>query len=419
MKNIKQILAQTGSNPKPEVMKSAQEFLDVFKPLESRMGIPLILFQDKRSRAFYVVCHLDGKAITSKTDSEAVLDPMESEDYKLNRGIYTDTYAYRKMEDDAFQGRSFEDLVIEYDTSYRPDIPLKIFGGQHRVRAILETLRRGISECHGVRVYFKLDRDQKLDIAIANNTAIAISNDLLDRMYEEHLGPDLRNWCQLVGILGKDQNFADKRNPDGIPTVRVARTLLVNYFSGKNSTRDTFHIPVVCSSGPGIDDNYQKVRRNIGWSDKNLRRMGQEFAKLHRLQRDRVLSREEDRFIEFANKATHPCVTAAWAYAAGYLERHSPDKLLNHFALSDVKGEDPLNAKSLLNARLKGVDPDTYRGLGARISGGELGRMLEVFVLQATRVKERGITPKLANAAIKSFEAKRAKEDAEKALRRL
>ena len=419
MNDAKLIRVQPQANPKPEVLKDALGFLKAFKPLESEIDTPLVLFEDKKSKVFYVVCHLDGKTLASKTDLDAVLDPMESEDYKLNRGLYLDTYAYRKMEKDSLSGRSFEDLVTEYDTTYTPTIPLKVFGGQHRVKAIMEAVKNGISEYHGVRVYFKLDRDQKLDIAIANNTAIAISDDLLDRMYEEHLGPNLRNWCQSTGLLEKEQNFSDRRNPDGIPTVRVARTLLVNYFLGKNSNRNAFHIPIVCSSGPGIDDNYQKARNKIDWSDKNIQKTGQEFAKLHKLQRERVLGRQEDRFIEFANKATHPCVTAAWAYVAGYLEQHFPDKLINHFALSEIEEGDPLNAKALLNARLKGVDPDTYRGLGARISGTELGRMLEVFLLQALRAKNRGINRKLANAAIKSFEAKRRTEEAEKAVKGL
>lgn len=419
MPDFKGIILETETTLGPHVTKSIKQFLKAFEPLELRLGTRLVLLRDEKSKAFYVVCHLDGKTIASKADLDAVLDPMESEDYKLNRGLYLDTYAYCKMEKDALLGRNFEDLVIEYDTSYRPDIPLKVFGGQHRVKAIMQALSKGLSEYHGVRIYFGLDKDQKLDIAIANNTAIAISNDLLDRMNEQHLGPDLRKWCQSVGILGKDDDFADKRNPEGIPTVRVVRTLLVNYFLGKSSEKDAFHMPIVCSSGPAIDDKYQLVRDKINWSDRNLRRVGQEFAKLHELQRDTVLDRKEDSFIEFANKVTHPCVTAAWAYTTGYLERHYPRKLANHFALSEIEEEDPLNAKALSTARLKGVDPDTYRGLGARINRTELGRMLEVFLLQATRARNRGITKRLANAAIKSFEAKQAHKAAEKAVSRL
>jgi len=414
-----EILLGPDPKPNPQVLDGVHRFLAALRPLESEKGIPLILLKDDKSKGFYVVCHLDAKTIVEKTDIDAVLDPMESEDYKLNRELYTDTYAYRKMKEDALLGRRFEDLVIEYDTTYRPHIPLKVFGGQHRTQAIGEAYEKGISGYHGVRVYFGLDRDQKLDIAIANNTAIAISNDLLDRMSEQHLGPELRQWAQSVGILKGDLDFADKRNSEGIPTIRVVRTLIVNYFLGKRSDRDDFHAPVVCSSGAAIDDDYRKVRKRIRWSDANLKRMGQEFSRLHHTQRERVLNREEDSFLEFANKATHLCVAAAWAYAYGYLESYFPDKLAHHLALSEIEDEDPLNATALSTARLKGVDPDTYRGIATRINRTELGRMLEVFLLQAIRARRRGITKKLANAAIKSFEAKKRTQEAEKAVKGL
>jgi hypothetical protein len=401
-----------------QVKGEIEEFFKHFSTLELDLGIPLILLRDNLCNAFYIVCHLDGKKIVSAADLDAVLDPMESEDYKLNRDLYLDTYAYQKMEYDAMRGRSFEDLVIEYDTQYRPHLPLKVFGGQHRIRAISIAVKKGVSAFHGVRIYFGLDRNQKVDIAIANNTAITISNDLLDRMSEQHLGPELRKWAQTVGIIGMDKDFADKRNPDGVPTVRIVRTLLTNYFKGQGSKKDTLHKPVVCSSGPSIDADYLAVRKS-DWSDKSCKRMGQEFARLHKLQRERVLAREEDNFPEFANKATHPTVTAAWAYTAGFLETNFPSALPNHYALAEIEEGDPLNAKALSTARLIGIDPDTYRGIGTRINSTELGRMLEVFLLQAVKAKNRGITKKLANAAITSFEAKKRTEIAAKAVKGL
>lgn len=404
-------------SPDSNVKEKIEEFLKVFQTFEEKNGVKLLIQFDNRSKAYYLNCHLDSKVLASKTDLDAVLDPTESEDYKLNRGIYTDTYAYRLMEDDALKGRSFEDLVVEYDTSYRSDMPIKVFGGQHRIMAIREAIKKNVSVVHGVRVYFGLSIEQKVNIAMANNTSIAVSNDLLDRMQEDLLGSDLRNWCQTIGLLDMGQNFVDRRSPEGIPTVRIARTLLVNFYLGKKSKEDDFHVPIVCSSGPGIDEHYIYLRDNIDWLDKTLQTMGQQFARLHKLQRERVLSRDTDKYIEFANKVLHPCVAASWTYTAGLLQRR-PKALDNHYALGNiVPPGDPLNAKALLNARLKGVDPDTYRGLGARINNLELGRMLEVFLLQATKAKQRGITQKLANAAIKSYEAKKAKRDADKALK--
>jgi hypothetical protein len=407
-----------GLAPEQAVQNKVEEFFNKFNVIEIQNDVNPLLLSDNRSNAFYLICHIDANNFVPKCDLDAVLDPNESEDYKLNREIYTDTYAYKVMETDAVGGRSFEDLVVEYDTSYREDKPLKVFGGQHRITAIMAALKKNVSVIHGIRVYFNLNIEQKVNIAMANNTSIAVSNDLLDRMQEDFLGTDLRKWCQAVGLLDQGQNFADRRSPEGIPTVRIARTLIVNYFRGKHSHKEELHSPIVCSSGPGIDESYRKVRDNIDWNDQSLKNMGEQFAKMHKLQRQIILSRTQDRHMESANKAIHPCVTASWAYAAGLFQKTS-EVLAAHYGLTEasLKGGDPLNAKALLGARLKGVDPDTYRGLGARINQDELGRMLEVFTLQATKAKERGITPRIADAAIKSFEAKKAKEKADKALK--
>ena len=413
------LIVQEESSPETDTIEKVKEFLTVFDTLEEKNDAKLLLMVDKRSNAFYLNCHLDSDVLASNADLDAVLDPEESEDYKLNREIYTDSHAYQAMESDAMKGRSFEDLVVEYDKTYRPELPLKVFGGQHRIKAVTKAFKRGVRVPHGVRVYFDLSINQKVNIAMANNTSIAVSNDLLDRMQEDLLGNDLRNFCQSVGLLEKGQNFVDRRSPEGIPTVRVARTMLANFKFGKETKEDDFRTPIVCSSGPGIDPQYTKVRDTINWSDTALLEMGSHFTDLHKLQRERVLGRKKDKYIEFANKAIHPCAVASWAYTAGFLQRN-PDSLKNHYALAEISNSaDPLNAKALSQARLKGVDPDTYRGLGARISSGELGRMLEVFLLQATKAKARGITPKLANAAIRSYEAKKAQHDADKALEKI
>lgn len=404
--------------PSTEVLKKANEFVKIFEIFESKSGIPQLLYHDKRSDAYYLICHLESKVLSSKSDLDAVLDPVESEEYKLNRNIYTDSYAYRLMEADAIKGRSFEDIVVEYDSEYRPDKPLKVFGGQHRITAIQEAVKKNMSTIHGVRVYFGLSVEQRYNIATANNTSITIPNDLLDRMQEEILGSELRDWCQSVGLLTKGQNFADKRSPEGVPTVRIARTLIVNFYRGKEAKSDDFHMPTVCSSGTGIDKTYKELRDKIIWSDKKLEEMGKQFSTLHKIQRDKVLNRSKDKHLEFANKAIHPCGVASWAYAAG-LFQGNPTDLKAHYALTDNLGseEDPLNAKELSQARLKGTDPDTYRGLGARINSEELGRMFALFLLQATKASRRGINKKLADAAIKSYIAAKKDNEAKKALK--
>jgi len=414
------ILIRPELSPKKNVIKSIDNFLNGFQPHEVKMGTKLLLYFDEKSEAYYLMCHLDGKVLAQHCDLEASLDADEEDEiYKLNREVTEDQAAYKLMEEDALNGRSFEDLVLEYDTSYHTTKPLKVYGGQHRLRAITKVESNKGAVLHGVRVYFDLSREQKVEIATVSNTSIAVPNDLLDRMREQLLGSELRDWCQAVGLLDKGVDFADRRSPE-TPTVRIVRTLLVNFYQGINAAKlDDFHQPIVCKSG-GIDEDYISVRSNVNWSDGSLKEMGKHFARLHELQRDSVLNRQEDNYAEFARKALSLSVAAGWAYAAGLFQRDQ-DLLNTHYSIAESTSppEDPLNAKALSQARLKGTDPDTYRGLGTRSSPKELGRMLEVFIVLATKASKKRITKELANAAIQSYEAKRAVYEADKVLGRI
>lgn len=405
--------------PPEEIITKVKSFITMIKPYEIKNGAELILYFDEKSKAYYLVCHLDAATLVSLSDFEASLEATDEDViYKLNRDITEDKAAFKSMEEDAINGRSFEDMVVEFDTSYCKDKPLKVYGGQHRIKAITSAITQKQQQNdtpHGIRVYFCLSRDQKVEIATINNTSIAVPNDLLDRMREQLLGSELRDWCQNVGLLEKGGDFADKKSPDE-PTVRVARTLLVNFYNGLNAKEDDFHQPIVCKSG-GVDEAYQDIRKQIDWADIGLIAMGKEFARLHSIQRSSVSARQEDKNAEFSRKAISLAVVAGWAFAAGLFQRN-PEYLKHHYSLPDlVSGHsDPLNAKALSQARLKGTDPDTYRGLGARISPGELGRMLEVFIVHATKATTKKITKELANAAIQSYEAKKATSAANKVL---
>lgn len=409
----------------PGVPKPPKEILALIGKLTQRvelsersLDLPLMLLRDERSAAFYISSHMTGKTLASLADLEAVIDPEESEDYKLNRELYLDNYAYRLMESDAKNGRSFEDIVAEFDESYRPKTPLKIFGGQHRIQAVKQAVGDKGETPHGVRVYFGLTINQKVDIATVNNTSIAISNDLLDRMQEDLLGTELREWSQAVDLLGTDQGFADRRDSAGRPTVRIARTLVVNFHEGQGCKAGSMPQPYVCRSGPQTDEKYAAIRPSVQWDEQAFLEAGREFARLHEKQREVVLGREEGSYLEFANKCVHPSVAAAWAYVAGMLQGEKT-ALPNHYALRRIDKGDPLNASALSKARLKGVDPDTYRGLGARINANELGRMVQLFLLQATTATKRGMTSSLATAAIKTYEAMRATDAAAKATKAL
>jgi hypothetical protein len=412
-------LIPAGITLSPEKKALLELFLSKFESVESHNKVPLIVHYDKKSGAHYTACHLGGESLVKHCDLEATIDEGEDDElYKLNRDITEDEAAYKQMENDAIAGRTFEDIVIEYDASYRVSKPFKVYGGQHRITAITKALKAGVSVAHGVRVYFKLTREQKVEIAIVNNTSIAVPNDLLDRMHEQMMGPELRDWCQKTNLLGSGQDLADKRDPD-IPTARIARTLIVNYYLGFEAKDDDFHQPVLCKSG-GIDSDYERIRKKIEWNDTAFIEMGKQFARLHKVQSERVKNRGFDNFAEFARKVFSYSIVAGWGYAAGLFQR-KPENLKILFALPDSvqDPEDPLNAKELSEARLQGVDKDNYRGLGTRSTSNEYGRILEMFIVLATKASKKRINKQLANAAIQSYEAKKATHEADKALGRI
>lgn len=413
------IIFTSPTKPSKEIISLASEFLKEFKPLETLNNAKPFLLYDEKSRAFYLPCHIKTIDFCDKADFNASIDDGEEDElYKLNRDITENESAYSVMVSDAKAGRTFEDIVVEFDKSYNEDRPLKIYGGQHRIKAIEIAKADKPNVYHGFRIYFGLTKHQKVEIATINNTSIAVSNDLLDRMREQLLGNELRDYCQSIGLLSTNQDFSDKKDSI-IPTVRVARTFVVNYWKGKTLASSQFHIPVVCKSG-GIDEDYIATRQTINWSDADFIEAGKKFAVLHQTQRAKVTSRKNDSLAQFASKAISLAVVASWSYAAGmYSSNKSNQAILYNLTNNLGQNEDPLNAKILSEARLKGIDPDTYRGLGARISPDELGRMLEVFIVLVEKATEKKISNKLAIAAIQSFEAKKATNNAAKSLSKI
>lgn len=413
--DLQNLVVPEGVSPNDVVISKANEFISRFPTLQKMNGVPLLLHFDAKSGAYYIACHMQGELLAQYTDTDAVLD-AEDEEYKLNRDLSLDKYAYKLMEEDALKGRTFEDLVIEYDMLYRPERPLKVYGGQHRIKALTTALEKGVSVVHGLRVYFNLARDQKVDIATVNNTSIAVPTDLLDRMQEDELGSNLRDWCQAVGLLNPLTNFAD-RSADDKPTVRIARTLITNFYLGieVSTNSNKFYQPILCTSGPGIDSEYDKIRSKVDWNDPELIEMGKQFTRLHQLQMQKVRSRKKGKNSASARKAISLALVASWAYASGLFQRF-PELLKNHYALGIgiSPSDDPLNSEDLSKARLKGKDRETYRGLGTRNDPSELGRMFQLFLLQAEQ--GGGIDLSLANNAIKYYEGRKMTDEADKAV---
>lgn len=339
------------------------------------------------------------------------LDPEEQPDYRANREIVEDAVAYQAMKDDAALRRSFSNIVVEYTRDFQSDRPIKIIGGQHRFNAISDALDLGIDEFHGLKVYFALDPEQRLDVQLISNTNIAVSSDLFDRMQETLAGPQLRTWCQSVGLLEPAADFADRRQRGRQITVREARSFMVGYYRGQSINAKDFDktetTPIICKSGVPDPDWQHIGKDHPSWAeDPNLRRAGSEYARLRIAQRDTFTSSgaTESRNVDFAEKASNFAVLSAWAFVAGLLTQN-PTRLSRHYALPEHGKPDPLNAAALAKGRHK-TDPENYRGLGYRTDAKERGRFVELFFLQAE--KGTGIDKSLIDVAIKKYHAKRA-----------
>ena len=412
--NVRNVVPDSPEETLEDVSDLVEDFARRFIPLEQ----DLYVLTDSRTNARYCECHIRASTIVQLSTIDVPLDPDEQPEYRANREIVEDHAAYERMKSDALTGRTFSNIVAEFTEETNVDRPLQIIGGQHRFNAIEEALKKGIDEYHGIKVYFGLDSDQRLDVQLISNTNIVVSTDLLDRMYETVAGSQLRDWCQEVGLLEEGQDFADKRQRGQPITVRAARTFILNYYEGRKVNpkefADTKTTPVSVKTGDVVAE-WDELKREQSqlWGDEKLKEAGREFAALNKAQRDYYSLQEKKgrSNADFAEKASNYAVLSAWSYAAGMLHSNST-RLKRHYALRNQKTRDPLHAAALAKGRHKS-DAENYRGLGYRTDPKERGRFVELFHLQAE--KGEGINKNLVDAAIKQYHAKQAVLEAREA----
>lgn len=112
-----------------EVEKAVEDFLHVVKPLEAVYNMPTMVFQDGVQGSYYIKCSLLAKDAARLCDLNAKLDVKNVESYRANRDLLLSHTTYLKMESDSANGREFNDIIVEYNTSYDRDTPLKVWGG--------------------------------------------------------------------------------------------------------------------------------------------------------------------------------------------------------------------------------------------------------------------------------------------------
>ncbi|MGA9047962.1 MAG: hypothetical protein WB588_03125 [Dehalococcoidia bacterium] len=376
-----------------EVFKTVRNFIDSVKTLELSQGNAITIHQDGVDKSYYIRCCLQGNKASKLVDLDARLIPDSPDSFRANRQLLLTHKTYLRMSQDAENGREFNDIIVEYNTSYSPEKPLKVWGGQHRSKAVLNATNKDVSRYHGFRVYLCLSKTQRSNLALISNTNINVSPDLFDRQLEETLiGPFLRQWCVRVGLLADKEDFPDTGSRAETVTTQAARTFIVNYFMGRQMGKklsddqldQNYYAPYLCESGD-LDENYDKLVKDTGkklWNDSGLEKAGKAFAMLNKAQSAAVHKSKNNRK-GFRTKALTLSVLPAWAYVAGLLESHA-SRLQNHLAIpKTAKGAvDPLNAAEM--SRFKhDQDPVTYRGLGNRSSMKERERMAQVFLARS------------------------------------
>ena len=402
-----------------EFAEDIANFVSLFSPLEKGN---LTLLRDHRTKAVFIECHILASKITDFGTTDVPLDTEASAEYRANRDLVADHAAFEQMRNDAMEGRRFSNIVAEFIDG--DDHPLKIIGGQHRYMAIQEARQENVDIEHGVKVYFQLDNEQRLDVQIISNTNISVSKELLDRMYETLAGAELRDWCQKCGLLEEGQDFADKPGRSNPITVKEARSFICNFYLGlavnptEFASRDT--TPQLVEAGKRDPKIWRDTKQNNPglWKDKKLQAAGKAFASLRTAQMEAFFDKKTSRYFgpaDFRHKAKNLALLAGWAFIAGCLSGN-PARLKRHYALAEKgKSKDPLRADLLANGR-HSTDPANYRGLGYRSDPKERGRFAELFWIQAE--KGMGITKNTIELAIQEYEAKqanlRAKEMREK-----
>jgi hypothetical protein len=395
------------------ILKIVKLFLKEVRTLEETKEVPIFIYQDGKGKGYYIKCSISAKVVCPLLDTDAKLDPKDKDGFRANRELLTGHNTYKRMVSDAKDGREFNDMIVEYNKDYSPDKPLKIWGGQHRAKAIKEAYSEsGISRNHGFKIFFNLSKQERTEIALISNTNIAVSNDLFDRLQEETLvGLKLRNWCYQIGLLKQSEDFPDQGSRSEKITVKLARTLITNFYIGSEKIEEikgedidkSIYEPYLCESGAIMDSKYFEIINKYGesvWKDKALLEAGKAFAALHKTQYNAVKAGKTiSNRKAFRNKALTESVISAWSLGAGLLQKDT-QRLHGHYKIPATNKTipDPLNAKEMSSFRHDSDDP-TYRGLGTRSAIKDRQRMAQLFLARSLQ-PDKPIDKSLMNKAV-------------------
>ncbi len=381
-----------------EVLRLVKEFLAKAETLETELGLPILVFEDGVNKAYNIKVSLRGSIAGPLCDLNAKLDITKPESLRANRELLKKHPTYLNMVNDAKKGREFNDIIVEYDTTYAADKPLKVWGGQHRISSIMEAVNMS-NRYHGFRIYFNLSKKQRSDLALVSNTNMNVSKDTFDRIIEEtQFENKLRDWARMVGLLAPTDDFPDSAGKAGDKiTVKRGRCFVVNFYRGKELgqtlTADQLdqrvYEPQMIKSGAILDPKYKDTMDAYDiLTDQALITAGKEFAALHRSQITAVeKSPELKKEKAYRTKALVESVLCGWSFVAGLLQSNQ-ERLTNHYQIpkTDPKKDipDPLNAATMSNYKHE-WDDETYRGLGTRAEMKDRQRIAQLFLKKSLK----------------------------------
>lgn len=396
------ILFDDRAEKNPQAENQVATFLKQVTTLEVKHDMPVIIFQDGASSAYYIKSSLLASDAAKLCDLDAKLDVTSTDSYKTNRQLFLKHMTYKRMAADAMKGREFNDIIVEYTVEYAPETPLKVWGGQHRIKAISGAYTKS-DRYHGFRIYFNLNKVQRTEIALVSNTNISVSNDTFDRMIEETIfGGVLRKWCQKVGFLGENEDFPDVGSRSEKISVKKARSFVVNFYLGKERGRElnsseldrNVYEPYLVETGVKTgtdreiiaDPTYEGIMNQQDiLADEALLKAGQRFLALHNAQYRAVSDPKTSikKVKGYKNKAFVESVLCGWSYVAGLFQSH-PERLENHYRIPKTSGKipDPLNAEEMSKYKHDKDEP-TYRGLGTRSAIRDRQRVAQLFLAKS------------------------------------
>lgn len=112
-----------------DIRKAVLDFLSNVDCLEKERNIPILIHQDGVKNSYYIQCSMLGETVSGLISLDARLDPSGTDTFRDNRELLLKHNTYLRMSRDAENKREFNDIIVEYNTSYVPEKPIKVWGG--------------------------------------------------------------------------------------------------------------------------------------------------------------------------------------------------------------------------------------------------------------------------------------------------